>query len=525
MLPHHQPGERSSQGESAAAKRGPGERQCSKPIEAMAKNEESAGPPSARGCDRFPYAAHVDELGRALERVVGEVMAYRTGLPRQRVGPRAGRAEVRRLLDSPLPNGPAKLEAVVEELIAVAKPGLMSSAGPRYFGFVIGGSLDAALVADVFTTGWDQNAFNEATSPAAIAFEDIAGRWLKELLSIPASASVGFVTGGQAANTVGLAAARAWVLAQHGWDVGREGLQGAPPVRVMVGGERHATIDRAVRLLGLGERAIMEVSTTPAGAMNVDALERLLARAEAGPTIVCAQAGNVNTGACDDLKAVAAAARAASAWLHVDGAFGLWAAASPRTYALVEGIDLADSWACDGHKWLNVPYDAGYAICAHPDVHATAMTYTAAYLTGQVEGREFGGGDYAPESSRRARGFATWAALRSLGRSGVRDLVDRCCALARRFEERLNALDGIEVVNDVVLNQVLVRVGDADTTERVVQRLQEEGTCWLGATTWRGERLLRISVSNWSTTEEDVDQTVEAIAHARIACQPPLIAS
>jgi glutamate/tyrosine decarboxylase-like PLP-dependent enzyme len=227
--------------------------------------------------------------------------------------------------------------------------------------------------------------------------------------------------------------------------------------------------------------------------------------------------GNVSTGACDDLQTIAAAARAHGAWLHVDGAFGLWAAASPETAALVDGVELADSWGCDGHKWLNVPYDSGYAFCAHTDVHANAMAYSASYLSGQVEGRTFGGGDFTLESSRRARGFATWAALRSLGRSGVTELVDRCCGLARRFAERLDALEGFNVVNDVVLNQVLVRVGDEATTNSVEQRVQEDGTCWLGATTWRGERLLRISVSNWSTTAADVDVSVEAIRSAREA--------
>jgi glutamate/tyrosine decarboxylase-like PLP-dependent enzyme len=457
----------------------------------------------------------VDDLGRALERAGEEILAYRSSMPERRVGATATRSEVRRLLDAPLDEEPAELEAVIQELIAAAGPGLVSSAGPRYFGFVIGGSVDAALVADLLTTGWDQNAFNEATSPAAIAFEDIAGRWLKEVLRLPASASVGFVTGGQAANTVGLAAARQHVLRKQGWDVGRDGLHGAVPVRVVVGAERHATIDRAIRLLGLGERAIVEVETLPGGGMDADALGRLLVDGPSGPTIVCAQAGNVNTGACDDLEAIAKAAKAVSAWVHVDGAFGLWAAASPHTYPLVAGIELADSWACDGHKWLNVPYDSGYAICAHPEVHATAMAYTAAYLTGQGVDREFGGGDFVPESSRRARGFATWAALRSLGRLGVRELVDRCCALARRFEERLGALDGVDVVNEVVLNQVLVRVGGTAGTERMAKQLQDEGTCWAGATTWRGERLLRLSVSNWSTTEADVDQAVDAIARAR----------
>jgi glutamate/tyrosine decarboxylase-like PLP-dependent enzyme len=419
-----------------------------------------------------------------------------------------------------VPVGPAPLDQVVEELVTAATPGLMASAGPRYFGFVIGGTLDAALVADVLAAGWDQCAFNEALSPVAIAVEDIAGRWLKELLGLPASASVGFVTGAQAANTVGLTAARWWVLHKAGWDVGRDGLFDAPRIRVLVGAERHATIDRAVRFLGLGENAIEKVPALPNGAMDHEALAAALSDGAGRPTIVCAQAGNVNTGACDDLGAAAEAAHAAGAWLHVDGAFGLWAAASPRTRHLVHGIERADSWACDGHKWLNVPYDSGYAICAHPDVHAAAMAFTALYLTGQIAGREFGGGDFVPESSRRARGFATWAAIRSLGRSGVADLVDRCCTLARRFADGLGALDGFEIVNEVALNQVLVRVGDEETTNRIERRVQDDGTLWLGATTWRGERLLRISVSNWSTTEADVDRCVRAVASARAAAFP-----
>jgi glutamate/tyrosine decarboxylase-like PLP-dependent enzyme len=456
----------------------------------------------------------VGDLREALGGAAERIASYREGLAAARVTPTASRAEVRRSLPS-LRDEPTPLGEVIDELVGAAMPGLMTSAGPRYYGFVTGGSLDAALVADVLAAGWDQCAFNEAMSPAALAFEDVAGSWLKEILGLPATASVGFVTGAQGANTVGLASARWSVLRDHGWDVGRDGLHGAPRVRVVVGAERHATIDRAVRLLGLGEGSLEVVPTLADGAMDTAALGGLLGAGDAGPTIVCAQAGNVNTGACDDLVAAAAAARAAGAWLHVDGAFGLWAAASPRTSALVRGIDLADSWACDGHKWLNVPYDAGYAFCAHPDAHATALAYTAAYLTGQVAGREFGGGDFVPESSRRARGFATWAALRSLGRSGVADLVDRCCTLARRFATRLGELDGVEVVNDVVLNQVLVRVGDADLTDRLERAIQDDGTCWLGATTWQGERLLRIAVSNWSTTEADVDLVVDAIARLR----------
>jgi glutamate/tyrosine decarboxylase-like PLP-dependent enzyme len=454
------------------------------------------------------------DLRGALADAAGRIAEYREHLPMAKVTPIAHRREVRLALGE-LRDGPAPLDDVIAELVEAASPGLMASAGPRYFGFVTGGSLDAALVADVLATGWDQCAFNEALSPAAIAVEDVAGAWLKDILGLPSTASVGFVTGAQGANTVGLAAARWSVLHRHGWDVGRDGLAGAPGVRVVVGAERHATIDRAVRLLGLGERSLEVVPALSDGAMDPGALVELLGALEPGPTIVCAQAGNVNTGACDDLAAAGAAARAAGAWLHVDGAFGLWAAASPRTASLVDGVELADSWACDGHKWLNVPYDSGYAFCAHPDVHATALAYTADYLTGQVAGRELGGGDFVPESSRRARGFATWAALRSLGRSGVTELVDGCCAVARRLAAGLDELDGVEVVNEVVLNQVLVRVGDAELTDRLERAIQDDGTCWLGATTWRGERLLRVAVSNWSTTETDADLVVETIGRLR----------
>ncbi|HUH14801.1 MAG TPA: aminotransferase class V-fold PLP-dependent enzyme [Gaiellaceae bacterium] len=457
----------------------------------------------------------MDRLRPLLHDVADAVADYRAQLPEARVTPRAGRDEVRAVLETELPRGGAAPAEVVEELIAAVTPGLMASAGPRYFGFVVGGSLDAALLADTLAAGWDQVAFNEATSPGAIAVEDVAGRWLKELLGLPAGASVGFVTGGQAANTVGLAAARWQVLHAAGWDVGRQGLRGAPQVRVLAGAERHATIDRALRLLGLGEEALEEVPVRPDGAMDAAALREVLRQGPAAPTILCAQVGNVNTGACDDVRAVVEAAREANAWVHVDGAFGLWAAASPRTRPLVDGIELADSWACDGHKWLNVPYDSGYAICADANVHATAMAYTASYLTGQVAGRVFGGGDFVPESSRRARGFATWAAIRQLGADGVAELVDHCCALARRLADGLAATDGIEIVNEVVLNQVLARVGDERATNETERRVQADGTCWVGATTWRGERLLRVSISNWSTTEQDVDRCVAAIAGAR----------
>jgi glutamate/tyrosine decarboxylase-like PLP-dependent enzyme len=343
----------------------------------------------------------------------------------------------------------------------------------------------------------------------------VAGAWLKDLLGLPGSASVGFVTGAQGANTVGLAAARHRVLADAGWDVERDGLVGAPRIRVVATGERHATIDRSLRLLGLGAGALHPVATDEQGRIDVAALTGALADAPPGPLIVSLQAGNVNTGACDDLAAAIPLAHRYGAWVHVDGAFGLWAAASPSTRSLVEGLAGADSWATDGHKWLNVPYDSGYAFCADPEAHRAAMAYTAAYLTGQGEGELPAPGDHVPESSRRARGFATWAALRELGRSGVADLVARCCALARRFAAGVSAVDGVAVVNDVVLNQVLLRFGDDDaTTDAVVAAVQRSGECWMGATTWHGRRLMRVSVSNWSTTEADVDRAVRAVTAA-----------
>lgn len=455
----------------------------------------------------------MDDLRQSLHRAADLIADYREGLPSSRVTPEKDRTQLREVMASGLPEQGEPADVVLKRLTE-ALPGLMATDGPRYFGFVVGGSLDAALLADLITTGWDQNAFNEALSPAALAFEDIAGNWLKELLSIPSTASVGFVTGAQGANTVGLTAARWRVLTDKGWDVGVDGLAGAPRVRVIIGEERHATIDRTVRLLGLGESSLVVVPALGNGAMDAGRLAEILDEDSDAPTIVCAQAGNVNTGAFDDLRTIGEISRDRNAWLHVDGAFGLWAAASPDTAHLVDGIELADSWGCDGHKWLNVPYDSGYAFCAYPDVHATAMAYTADYLTGQVAGRTFGGGDFVPESSRRARGFATWAALQSLGRSGVADLINRTCGLARRLAAGVADVPGVEVVNAVVLNQVLIRVGNTDETNRVEKFIQDEGTCWLGATTWHGDRLLRVSVSNWSTTSEDIDITIDAIARA-----------
>lgn len=415
---------------------------------------------------------------------------------------------------SPLRDEPTPADAVLDELADAVKPALVATTGPRYFGFVVGGALDAATAADVLTTGWDQLAFNAVSSPAAAVVEEVAGGWLKELFGLPAQASFGFVTGAQAANTVSLAAARHRVLAEAGWDVEQHGLAGGPPIRVVANGERHATIDRALRLLGLGAGVVEPVATDSQGAIDVGDLGRVLASRPAGPAIVCLQAGNVNSGAFDDLARATAAAREHGAWVHVDGAFGLWAAANPSTRHLTTGIESADSWAVDGHKWLNVPYDSGYAFCAHPDAHAAAMSYTAAYLTGQGQGASRAPSDYVFESSRRARGFATWAALRQLGRTGVAELVERCCALARQFADRLSAIEGVTVVNDVVLNQVLVSFGDDRRTDRIIAGVQGSGECWMGATTWHGQRLMRISVSNWRTTPDDVDRSVAAIRAA-----------
>jgi glutamate/tyrosine decarboxylase-like PLP-dependent enzyme len=447
----------------------------------------------------------MDELMRL---VTDEVVRFRGELADRPVTARATKDDVRAALGGALADAPTPPRQVVEQLVGGAAPGLMATAGPRFFGFVIGGALPSATAADMLAAGWDQCAFNGVLSPAASAVEEVAGAWLKDLLGIPSGAAVGFVTGAQAANTVGLASARHHVLAEVGWDVELKGLQGAPRIRVLAGEERHATVDRSLRLLGLGSDAVEPVRADRNGAIDVRHLEQLLDDGGSTPTIVSLQAGNVNTGACDDLSTACDLVHARGGWAHVDGAFGLWAAASPRTRHLLEGVELADSWGCDGHKWLNVPYDSAFAFCSRPQVQVAAMSYTAAYLTGS--GAEPGAADYTAESSRRARGFAVWAALRELGRDGVAELVDRCCALARRFAAGL-ADAGFEVANDVVLNQVLVSFGDDRRTDDVVQAVQRDGTCWMGATTWRGRRYMRIAVSNHQTTEHDVDRSLAAI--------------
>ncbi|ASR39393.1 pyridoxal-dependent decarboxylase [Prauserella marina] len=450
------------------------------------------------------------ETAELLRTAANEITRYLASLPERPVAAPVEPEALRAGFGSALPAGPSPPHTVLAALCAAAEPGLVATAGPRYFGFVTGGSLPSATAADLLAVGWDQNAFNRVLSPAADAAEHCAGRWLKELLGIPATASTGFVTGGQAANTVGLAAARHRVLADAGWDVESRGLAGAPPVRIVASEERHATIDRALRLLGFGTSAVTEVRADPTGAIDLDDLARVLDQGS-GPLIGCLQAGNVNTGACDDLRAATDLLHQHGGWAHVDGAFGLWASANPDTATLVDGVELADSWACDGHKWLNVPYDSGFAFCADPEAHAAAVSYTAAYLVGS--GGEAALADFTLESSRRARGFAVWAALRELGRSGVAELVGRTCALTRRFASAL-AEGGAEIGNDIVLNQALVRFSSDEHTDRVIAEVQREGTCWLGGTTWRGRRYIRVSVSNWSTKESDVDRSAEAVLRA-----------
>jgi glutamate/tyrosine decarboxylase-like PLP-dependent enzyme len=454
----------------------------------------------------------MSNLRELLSATADRMADYRETLGERRVGPEPDVERLRADLGGPLPARGVEARVALDELVAAVEPALTSAAGPRFFGFVVGGSLDAAVGADLLTTGWDQLAFNAASSPASALVEEIAGGWLKEALGLPPDASFGIVTGTQAGNTIGLAAARHRVLERAGWDVERDGLQGAPRVRVIAGEERHATIDRSLRLLGLGVGSVETVPSGSNGAVDPDALVAAIEAASGEPTIVIVQAGNVNTGAFDDLAVAREAAHRHGAWVHVDGAFGLWAAASPAFEHLVAGGEAADSWVCDGHKWLNLPYDAGFVFCADPEAHAASMSYAAAYLVGQGEGTIRAPSDFVLESSRRARGFVTWAAMRELGREGIAELVERCCALAHRFADRLGAIEGVTIANDVVLNQVLVGFGDDDRTDRVIEGIQRDGTCWMGGTTWHGRRLMRISVSNWTTTEADVDRSVDAIA-------------
>lgn len=408
--------------------------------------------------------------------------------------------------DEPLPGGPGDALETLTLLDEAGSPATVASAGGRYFGFVIGGSLPAALAANWLAGAWDQNAGMGASSPVAAKLEDIALAWLLDVLGLPAGSGGGFVSGATMANFSGLAAARHALLERQGWDVEAQGLFGAPPLTVVVGGEVHVSLLKALGLLGLGRERVVRVPVDDQGRMRPDALPDLDDR-----TIVCIQAGNVNSGAFDPAAEICRIAHQNGAWVHVDGAFGLWAAAAPNRAHLVEGVDQADSWATDAHKWLNVPYDSGLVFCRDAGALRAALSHNpAAYL---IAGSPREPMEYTPEMSRRARGVEVWAALRSLGRSGLADLVERCCRHAGRFAEGLAAA-GYEVLNDVQLNQVLVSFGDPQKTKRVIAALQQDGVCWCGGTVWQGHTAMRISVSSWATGDEDVEKSLESILRA-----------
>jgi glutamate/tyrosine decarboxylase-like PLP-dependent enzyme len=416
-----------------------------------------------------------------------------------------GSEDVARLvrLGGALPENPSDRADVLALLDDVGSPATVATTGGRYFGFVIGGILPAALAANWLSGAWDQNAAMQVMSPVAAKVEDIVSEWTLDLLSLPASSGVGFVTCTTMANFSGLAAARSALLQRVGWNVEEDGMFEAPAIRVVVGEEVHVSVLKALSMLGLGRSRVITVPADDQGRMRADALPVLDEH-----TIVCMQAGNVNTGAFDPAKEICARARDAGAWVHVDGAFGLWGALSPRYAPLLEGVNAADSWAIDCHKWLNVPYDSGMVVVRDPEHLRRALSAgSAAYLT-QGAGRE--PWQYTPDSSRRARGIELWAAMRSLGRSGLREMIERNCRQARLFADRLRAA-GFTVLNDVVLNQVLVSFGSPEQTRLVIAEIQADGTCWCGGTVWRGHTAMRISVSCWATTDEDVERSVAAM--------------
>jgi glutamate/tyrosine decarboxylase-like PLP-dependent enzyme len=413
--------------------------------------------------------------------------------------------------DRPLPAEPATAEAVLKELDSIGSRATVAATGGRFFGFVHGSALPAALAANWLATAWDQNTALFVSSPVGTVLEEVSLRWLLDILGLPAGAGGAFVTGATMANFTALAAARNAILERAGWDVEADGMTGAPPVTVVAGVEAHPSVLKALGLLGFGRARIVRIPADSQGRMSLDALPALR-----GPAIVCVQAGNVNTGAADPIREICASAHKANAWVHVDGAFGLWAAASPKFAHLVAGAADADSWATDAHKWLNVPYDSGLAFVREPRHLTAAMSMSAAYL---IHGEHREPSQYTPELSRRARGIEVWAALRSLGRSGLADLVERTCRYAQRFAAGLQAA-GYEILNEVALNQVLVSFGDDAATRGVIEGIQRDGTCWCGQTVWQGRTAMRISVCSWATTAEDVERSLEAMLRIAAARRP-----
>ena len=478
----------------------------------------------ARGASwRMEPAVNVSDWDAVLDAVLPAARSYLDSLPDRRVYPDTTPDAIRAVVDRPLPETGMPAAEVVGDLAREVEPFVAAHASGRYFGFVIGGLHPAAYGAELLAATWDQNAGLYAPTPGVSIVEEVAARWTVELLGLPAESTVGFVTGGQMANFTALAAARDLVLREVGWDVEVDGLPGAPRIHVVVKAGRHVTIGRALRFLGLGERCVVEVPCDDQDRFVLDDLRATLAGLD-GPTIVCAEAGNVNTGAFDDFVAIADAAdahrdRGNPTWVHVDGAVGLLAAVSPQHAALTAGLDRLDSWSTDGHKLLNVAYDCGVAICRHPAAHRAAMSVRASYLV-QGDGEVREAMDLNPEFSRRARGLGVYATLRSLGRAGVADLVVRTTGLAARFADALTASGRAQVVNDVVFNQVLVRWlppaghGEDGFNDAVVGTVQQEGEAYVTGTTWRGRRLMRISVSDWATDAEDVDRAVASMLRA-----------
>ena len=447
-----------------------------------------------------------------LARTAALAADYLETLDTRQIRPERGYREMHELFDRAVPDRPADPADVVEELAAVGEQGVMAIGSGRWYGFVAGGAVPSSLAADWLVSAWDQNTGLAEPTPATSALEAVTGRWVLELLGLPPDSSFAFVTGCQMAHVTCLAAARHSVYRRAGWDLPQRGMAGAPPLRVVLGGKRHVTIKRALRLLGIGESQEVVLPADSEGRMATEQLGAALDGST--PTIVCAQAGEVNTGAFDDLEAIVELAARAGAWVHVDGAFGLWAAASPALAHLVAGYERADSWATDGHKWLNVPFDCGIALCAHRDDHEAAMEYAAPYLAVSESHVARDPMGYSPEFSRRARAVPVWAAIRELGREGITALVDRCCAHARAIAEGLAALPGCEIVNEVVLNQVLFRFEDDVRTQAILAAVQEEGEAWMSPTTWDGKFTIRISVVGWRTSERDVERTVAAFARA-----------
>jgi glutamate/tyrosine decarboxylase-like PLP-dependent enzyme len=442
----------------------------------------------------------------ALETAARLALRYLENLDQRPVA--ANDSGLRERLSRPLSDHGLPAEQVIDELVSDADPGIVASSGGRFFGWVMGGALPSALAADWLTGAWDQNAGLAASGPAAALVEEIAGGWLKEILGLPAGASFAFVSGCQMAHVTCLAAARHAVLEKRGWNVEERGLAGSPQIRILSSELRHGSFERAVRLVGLGTANVEYLPADSNSRLSADTLDQALG-SEDRPAIVLLQAGEINTGAYDPFAELIPVAHRHGAWVHVDGAFGLWAAASPRYRHLMAGADLADSWATDGHKWLNVPYDSGYAFIAHPEPHRAAMSHRAVYLTHNASMRDQM--DWNPEWSRRARGFSTYAALRELGRSGVAALIERCCDHARAIVDGIGRIKGAEVLWRPTINQGLVRFQDDRRTEEVIAGIAATGEAFFTPTTWRGMRAMRVSVCNWQTSDEDVRRTIEAV--------------